>query len=83
MSLPTRTSCKKCAGVLMRWVIHQWRDGQFVSTWKRVNYSRRFNDLHDVSGLLVYTQEEMKHQRERRYHSTDASAAFARVAYPP
>ena len=39
----------------------QWRDGVFrLYLEGGLTYARRFNDLHDISGLLIYTQEEIK-----------------------
>lgn len=39
----------------------QWRDGVFrIYLEGGLTYGRRFNNLHDVSGLLIYTQEEIK-----------------------
>jgi len=39
----------------------QRRDGQFrIYLEGGLTYARTFNDLHDVSGLLIYTQEEIK-----------------------
>ena len=38
-----------------------WRDGEFKLYLEGgLTYNRRFNDKHDVSGLLIYTQEEKK-----------------------
>ncbi len=39
----------------------QWRDGVFrLYLEGGFTYARRFKDLHDISGLLIYTQEEIK-----------------------
>ena len=39
----------------------QWRDGVFrIYMEGGLTYANRFNDKHDVSGLLIYTQEEIK-----------------------
>lgn len=39
----------------------QWRDGVFrIYLEGGLTYAHTFNNLHDVSGLLIYTQEEIK-----------------------
>jgi len=38
-----------------------WRDGEFKMYMEGgVTYANTFNDTHDVSGLIIYTQEETK-----------------------
>lgn len=38
-----------------------WRDGIFrIYLEGGLTYSQKFNDTHDISGLLIYTQEEIK-----------------------